>query len=169
MNRPIHTRLAPRPRVLAAMCVAFRALVIAGAMVIVSGCDHVPPVWSRQATSPDGRATVSAQRWDNGGPGTAGPSIATVQIKLTHDSKPTEIFGLEEANIGAENLDMTMKWLASTRLELTFHIGLTVAPEPLCSPRVQRLSVPIRRRCANWRDRRDRWHVRTLPRLRGRA
>jgi len=106
-------------------------LVIVGGCLLLAGCSR-PTVWKAEARSPDGHYIAIAQTIQTGGFGT--DSIETgVLLKPTIDSyPPTDVLDFDcqgpvprpytldnKANVGG-TIDLTMKWLTPTHLEVTY-------------------------------------------------
>jgi hypothetical protein len=84
----------------------------------VGSCAQV--IWSVEVKSPDGEKVAAGKTFDNTGPGTDGPSVTVVYLNYKYQ-KPKEILAFVNNSYPAADAAVDIKWLSSTRLEVTYH------------------------------------------------
>ena len=91
-----------------------------GLCLLMTGCKNTERTWSAQAKSPDGRYVVAAETLRPGGWGTGAPAQTTVDLNYTsgHQSS-SEILTFVDGPDEPDGMNVGIKWLTSTRLELT--------------------------------------------------
>jgi hypothetical protein len=114
-------------------------LAIIGLCALGSGCRHNPTIWTAEVRSPDGQWLAIARTDQEGGFGSAFISTM-VYLKQTNVSQPPEMvlaFDCEgpaprpyvldnTANAGG-TINLTMKWLTPSHLELTYNGHATLS------------------------------------------
>lgn len=100
-------------------------LIAVGVCVFMSAC-KAAPTWSAEARSPDGKMIATASTFEQSGFGT-GWVQTSVYLNWTTGSQPaTLILAFSEGPGGPGGMNVGMKWLTPTHLELTFK-----GPRPL--------------------------------------
>jgi hypothetical protein len=90
---------------------------------LVFGCRDVETIWSTESRSPDGQWVASAQTEQYGGPGTAGIETS---VFLQSVKGPQDKIRILELSQGATSVDLTLRWLSSTHLEVTYRRPATI-------------------------------------------
>ena len=99
-------------------------MVLAAICVSVCGCKNPQSVWTAELKSPDGKMVATAQAFANGGFGVSGSPATFVYLNwATGSQKPVEILALGDESDTAEGVAVGIKWLSSSRLELTYTKG----------------------------------------------
>jgi hypothetical protein len=123
IERDVHGRFAVRNAI---------SFIILGFCLYGTGCAP-PTVWNAEVRSPDGHSIAVARTVQNGGFGTASIDT-TVYLKSTQFSNPpAQVLGFScqgpvprpyvldnVANAGG-TINLTMKWLTSSHLEVTYN------------------------------------------------
>jgi hypothetical protein len=98
----------------------FKALVIIGASVSVSGCDGPKVSWSAETRSPDGKMVAHARTIEPSGIGT-GDFGTFVDLNWTAGSQPsTVVLAFADGSDEPSNKNVGITWLTPTHLELTY-------------------------------------------------
>jgi hypothetical protein len=97
------------------------SLMMCGFCLLITSCKNTERTWSAQTKSPDGRYVVTAETLRPGGWGTGAPAQTTVDLNYTsgHQSSSeilTFVDGLDEP----DGMNVTIKWLSPTQLELSY-------------------------------------------------
>ena len=89
--------------------------------VLSISCKNTERTWSAQAKSPDGRYVVTAETLRPGGWGTGAPAQTTVDLNYTsgHQSS-SEILTFVDGSGGPDGMNVGIKWLGPTQLELSY-------------------------------------------------
>ena len=98
----------------------FIALLVIGACLFASSCGKAPPTWSVESKSPDGKMIATARTHEQSGFGT-GWAQTTVDLNWTTGSQPpTVILAFSDGPSGPGGMNVGMKWLTPTCLELAY-------------------------------------------------
>lgn len=101
------------------MAIVVILLFTLGACAFTSGC-RASPTWSAEARSPDGKLVATAKTYTQSGFGT-GWVQTTVYLNWTTGSQPPMlILAFSEGPSSSGGMDVGMKWLGPTHLELTY-------------------------------------------------
>ena len=90
--------------------------------LVLSGCrrSQRPPDWSAESKSPDGKMIATAQTFVDSGFGT-GWTQTTVNLNWTTGSQPPMlILAFSDGPAGPGGMNVEMKWLSPTNLELSY-------------------------------------------------
>jgi hypothetical protein len=94
-------------------------LIAFGACVFMFGC-KASPTWSAESRSPDGKMIATANTFEQSGFGT-GWVHTTVYLNWTVGSQPpSEILAFSDGPSGPGGMNVGMKWLSPTHLDLTY-------------------------------------------------
>ncbi|MDQ2840656.1 MAG: hypothetical protein M3Y72_06380 [Acidobacteriota bacterium] len=87
----------------------------------MTSCKNTERTWSAQTKSPDGRYVVTAETLRPGGWGTGAPAQTTVDLNYTsgHQSS-SEILTFVDGPDEPDGMNVGIKWLSPTQLELTY-------------------------------------------------
>jgi hypothetical protein len=97
------------------------SLLILAVCGVASGCRGSQTVWSAEAKSPNGEMIATARGLANGGFGISGVPSTFVYLNWTTGSQqPTEILCLDDESDSPDDMNVRMKWLSPTHLELTY-------------------------------------------------
>jgi hypothetical protein len=100
-------------------CFKSISLIVVGICVLISGC-KASPTWSAESRSPDGKMIATAETFEQSGFGT-GWVQTTVYLNWTTGSQPkTLILAFSEGPAEPGGMNVGMKWLTPTHLELTY-------------------------------------------------
>ena len=96
-------------------------LTMFGLCLLMGSCKNTERTWSAQAKSPDGRYVVIAETLRPGGWGTGAPAQTTVDLNYTsgHQSS-SEILTFVDGSDEPDGMNVGMKWLSPTQLELIY-------------------------------------------------
>jgi len=96
-------------------------------MLGLLGCRGEDTIWTREATSPDGRWQASARTVETGGFGT-GDIETDVFLKWTKDSKPSEhILGfVHDPKSVSKTINLSMTWVTPSHLDVSYDGHATV-------------------------------------------
>lgn len=115
--------LARLPEGFPRLCAVLRpsALVMCGLCLLMTSCKNTERTWSAQTKSPDGRYVVTAETLRPGGWGTGAPAQTTVDLNYTsgHQSS-SEILTFVDGPDEPDGMNVGIKWLSPTQLELTY-------------------------------------------------
>jgi hypothetical protein len=92
-----------------------------GFCLLITSCKNTERTWSAQTKSPDGRYVVTAETLRPGGWGTGAPAQTTVDLNYTsgHQSS-SEILTFVDGSDEPDGMNVTIKWLSPTQLELSY-------------------------------------------------
>jgi hypothetical protein len=93
----------------------------------LSACGGEATIWSTQLKSPDGRWLARAETTENSGFGT-GSLETSVDLKWTSGSQAPEtvLMLIHDPNSSSRTINLSMKWIAPSRLDLTYTGKATV-------------------------------------------
>jgi hypothetical protein len=114
-------RLLNRPSATGPSGIISKAILLLtfGVWVFMSGC-KASPTWSTEVKSPDGRMIATAETFEQSGFGT-GWVHTTVYLNWTSGSQPkTLILAFSEGPSEPGGMNVGIRWLTPTRLELTY-------------------------------------------------
>ena len=83
-------------------------------LMCLFGCRDAATIWSTESRSPDGQWVAAAHTDQYGGPGTAGIQS---WVTLSHDQDKFEVLQLSQ---NATSVDLKLKWLSASHLEITY-------------------------------------------------
>jgi hypothetical protein len=90
-------------------------------------CRNTERTWSAEAKSPDGRYVVTAETLRPGGWGTGAPAQTTVDLNYTSGHQDSaEIFTFVGGPDEPDGMNVGIKWLSPTQLELTYKGSPTI-------------------------------------------
>ena len=99
----------------------YSAVAMCGFCLLMTSCKNTKLTWSAQKISPDGRYVVTAETLRPGGWGTGAPAQTTVDLNYTsgHQSS-SEILTFVDGSEEPDGMNVTIKWLSPTQLELSY-------------------------------------------------
>jgi hypothetical protein len=103
------------------------ALVVLLFFLSTVSCRNTERTWSAEAKSPDGRYVVTAETLRPGGWGTGAPAQTTVDLNYTSGHQGSaEIFTFVGGPDEPDGMNVGIKWLSPTQLELTYKGNPTI-------------------------------------------
>jgi hypothetical protein len=84
---------------------------------LLYGCSNVATTWSTEVRSPDGRWLAKALTAQQSGPGNA---LLQTTVFLKHTTGPKEPIEVLLFTQDAKSIDLRMKWLTPSHLEVTY-------------------------------------------------
>jgi hypothetical protein len=113
-------------------------LIIIGIGGFSSSCRRDLTIWVAEFPSPDGVWLASVRTFQNGGFGSASIDTVVYLKRVNVSERPTEVlnfsclgpaphpYALDSANAGG-TIDLTMKWLTPSHLEVTYNGRATLS------------------------------------------